>query len=65
MVEKIAAGGKNSLSSLFGHIPTFREIEDYLIDEALRIANGNYTIAAAQLGITRQTINNRLKSRGA
>jgi two-component system, NtrC family, response regulator HydG len=65
VIEKPVSGGKNSLSSMFGHIPTFREIEDYLIDEALRIANGNYTIAAAQLGITRQTINNRLKSRGA
>ena len=48
--------------SLFGRLPTFREIEDYLIVEALKLAEGNYAVAASILGITRQTISKRLKS---
>lgn len=48
--------------SLFGRLPTFREIEDYLIVEALKLSEGNYAVAASILGITRQTISKRLKS---
>ncbi|MBW4054417.1 MAG: sigma-54-dependent Fis family transcriptional regulator [Proteobacteria bacterium] len=48
--------------SLFGRLPTFREIEDYLIVEALKLSEGNYAAAAAILGVTRQTISKRLKS---
>jgi DNA-binding NtrC family response regulator len=48
--------------SLFGRLPTFREIEDYLLVEALKISEGNYAVAASILGVTRQTISKRLKS---
>lgn len=48
--------------SLFGRLPTFREIEDYLLLEALKISDGNYAVAASLLGVTRQTISKRLKS---
>lgn len=48
--------------SLFGRLPTFREVEDYLIVEALKISEGNYAVAASILGVTRQTISKRLKS---
>jgi len=48
--------------SLFGRLPTFREIEDYLILEALKVSEGNYAVAASILGVTRQTISKRLKS---
>lgn len=47
---------------LFGRLPTFREIEDYLIIEALKISEGNYAVAASILGVTRQTISKRLKA---
>ena len=50
-----------SIDALFGHFPTFHEIEGYLIDEALRRSAGNLNAAAATLGITRQTIANRRK----
>lgn len=50
--------------SLFGRLPTFREIEDYLIGEALKASDGNFAAAAAILGVTRQTISKRLKSIG-
>ncbi len=42
-------------------LPTFRQAEDLLIQEALRRSNGNQTIAAQLLGTTRQTLNRRLK----
>ena len=48
--------------SLFGRLPTFREIEDYLITEALKISEGNYAVAASMLGVTRQTVSKRLKA---
>lgn len=51
--------------SLFGRLPTFREIEDYLIVEALKLSEGNYAGAASMLGVTRQTISKRVKSIGS
>lgn len=48
--------------SLYGRLPTFREIEDYLIVEALKLSEGSYAAAASKLGVTRQTISKRLKS---
>ncbi len=41
-------------------LPTLRETEDLLISEALRRADGNQTIAARLLGISRSTLNSRL-----
>ncbi len=57
--------GKHGLDMMFGHFPTIHEAETYLIDEALRRASGNLNLAAAMLGITRQTITNRKKANGA
>jgi transcriptional regulator with PAS, ATPase and Fis domain len=50
---------KLSIDAIFGHFPTFQEIEEYLIEEALRRSSDNHNMAAAMLGITRQTIANR------
>jgi DNA-binding NtrC family response regulator len=41
-------------------LPTLKEMEHYLIDEALRRAEGNQRIAAEMLGLTRQALNKRL-----
>ncbi len=41
-------------------LPTLKETEKLLIDEALKRANGNQTIAAQILGMTRTALNNRL-----
>ncbi len=41
-------------------LPTLRQIENQLVDEALRRSGGNQSIAAAMLGITRQALNKRL-----
>ena len=41
-------------------LPTLRQIEQLLVDEALRRSGGNQSIAASMLGITRQALNKRL-----
>ena len=43
-----------------GRIPTLKEAEQFLIDEALTRSDGNQGIAAGILGITRQALNKRL-----
>lgn len=52
--------GRELIRTLFGQFPTMRQMEDFLIQEALKEANGNQGGAAALLGITRQTLNKRL-----
>ena len=62
-----AAGGVDSSRERgdlirFSHqLPTLKQIEQLLIDEALRRAGGNQSIAALSLGISRQALNKRLK----
>ena len=46
-------------------LPTLRQVEQLLVDEALRRASGNQSIAATMLGITRQALNKRLKKTAA
>lgn len=41
-------------------LPTLKEAEQILINEALRRANGNQGVAAEYLGLTRQALNKRL-----
>ena len=46
----------------FSHqLPTLKQIEQLLIDEALKRSNSNQSIAALSLGISRQALNKRLK----
>jgi two-component system nitrogen regulation response regulator GlnG len=42
-------------------LPTLKQIEDLLVEEALRRAGDNQSIAALTLGISRQALNKRLK----
>ena len=42
-------------------LPTIKQVERLLVDEALRRSGGNQAIAATMLGITRQALNKRLK----
>lgn len=44
-------------------LPTFQEAEAQLLDEAMRRAGNNQSIAAAMLGITRQSLNRRVRLR--
>lgn len=44
-----------------GRFPSLKETEDAIIKEALKRADGNQTIAAEMLGISRRALNNRLQ----
>ncbi|MDD2733099.1 MAG: sigma-54 dependent transcriptional regulator [Desulfuromonadaceae bacterium] len=61
-VDRRKQGGNDALISLFGHFPTITEFEEYLISQALLQSKGNQGIAAKLLGISRQTLNKRLRS---
>jgi len=52
-----------SVSDIFGHFPTLKEMEAYVINEALQNSDGKQGPAAALLGITRQALNQRLKKK--
>ncbi len=52
---------KDALISFSDQLPTLKQIEQMLIDEALKRSNGNQSIAALSLGISRQALNKRLK----
>jgi len=43
------------------NLPTLKEMEQLLINEAMTRANGNQRMAAEMLGITRTALNNRLR----
>jgi DNA-binding NtrC family response regulator len=61
-VDRRKRGGNDALISLFGHFPTITEVEEYLISQALQQSKGNQGIAANLLGISRQTLNKRIRS---
>jgi len=44
-------------------LPTLRESEDRLVEEALRRADGNQGVAAGLRGLSRQALNKRLSRR--
>jgi len=52
---------KGTLISFSHQLPTLKQIEQLLIDEAMKRASGNQSIAALSLGISRQALNKRLK----
>ena len=51
----------DALQGALHRLPKVREVEDYLIEEAMKQAKGNQGIAASLLGFTRQTLNKRLQ----
>lgn len=50
-----------SIFSSLEKLPTMEAMEDVLLEEALRRADGNKSLAAEMLGITRQTLHKRTK----
>ena len=52
---------KKVLLSFSDQLPTLKQAEQLLIDEAMKRANENQSIAALSLGITRQALNRRLR----
>jgi DNA-binding NtrC family response regulator len=59
------SGGQSvngKIFSYFGDFPTLKDIEQVLVDAAVKEADGNISSAAKLLGITRQALHKRLKS---
>jgi DNA-binding NtrC family response regulator len=61
--SSVPAQGVTSIADFFGHFPTLKETEDYIIYDAMMRADGNQGIAAPMLGITRQALNRRLNKK--
>ncbi|MBF0186427.1 MAG: sigma-54-dependent Fis family transcriptional regulator [Magnetococcales bacterium] len=55
-------GAQTPSLAILGPFPTLKEADRFLIDEAMRRAEDNQGIAATLLGITRQSLNRRLKT---
>jgi DNA-binding protein Fis len=53
--------GDDIFNGLFGRFPTLHEVEEYMINRAMKLADGRLTVAAALLGITRQGLHKRIK----
>jgi transcriptional regulator with PAS, ATPase and Fis domain len=47
--------------SYSGDFPTMEMIEDFFVNEAMKISNGSQTIAARYLGISQSTLSRRFK----
>jgi transcriptional regulator with PAS, ATPase and Fis domain len=47
----------------FEQLPTLREVEDLLVQEALSRSTGNQSIAASLLGLTRSALNKRINKK--
>ncbi len=60
-VTNSTAGTQDELLYFPGRFPTLKETEDTLIEEALKRSDGNQTIAAELLGISRRALNNRIR----
>ncbi|MBF0189655.1 MAG: sigma-54-dependent Fis family transcriptional regulator [Magnetococcales bacterium] len=52
---------ENPFKRLSGKLPTLRESEILLVEEALERSQGNKSLAATLLGVSRQTLNYRLQ----
>lgn len=61
-----SSAGTGTIETLYAsleQLPTLKESEVFLIKEALKRADDNQTLAAMLLGITRQTLYNRLQAK--
>lgn len=52
-----------SLYASLDRLPNMKEAEEFLIQEALKRSNGNRTLTANLLGVTRQTLHRRLQAK--
>ena len=57
----VQADGDSARVIFSESLPTLRQIEDLLVEEAMRRTGDNQSIAALTLGISRQALNKRLK----
>ena len=60
-IHKPKTRGIHSLYASLENLPSLKESEDLLIEEALKRANGNQSLTALMLGISRQTLHRRAR----
>jgi len=58
---RLPAAPADRLVRFCDRLPTLKQAEQLLIEEALQRAEGNQAVAAMHLGITRQALNRRLR----
>ena len=58
--SKPISSGDSLLIAFSEKLPTFKEAEQLLLDEALKRANGNQSIAAQMLWFTRSGLNKKI-----
>jgi len=58
----VVASSDDNILSQYDKLPPMQRLGDLLILEALKRSNGNQSIASRLIGISRQTLNRRLKS---
>ncbi|OSM05151.1 putative two component sigma54 specific Fis family transcriptional regulator [Magnetofaba australis IT-1] len=61
--ESISEPSSDGLFTQIESLPSLKETENLLVDEAMRRAGDNQGIAAGMLGITRSALNQRLRKR--
>lgn len=61
--EAALESSETSLITFGERLPTLKQTSELLVEEALRRANGNQSIAARMLGITQQALSKRLKKK--
>ncbi|MBN1411258.1 MAG: sigma-54-dependent Fis family transcriptional regulator [Spirochaetales bacterium] len=62
--ELLSSGGLKeelSITTSTGRLPYLKDVEEYLIEKAMDLSNGNQSMAAKMLGISQSTISKRLK----
>ncbi|HUV06693.1 MAG TPA: helix-turn-helix domain-containing protein, partial [Spirochaetia bacterium] len=60
-VEEMPIASPDTVLSFGGRLPTIKQATDLLIEEALRRAEGNQSLAAGLLGISHQALNKRVR----
>lgn len=60
VIRKIA-NNQFALHAIFHDFPTFDEVQSLLVDEAMLLSQGNRSIAAKMLGISRPTLQKKLE----
>ncbi|NVO00355.1 MAG: sigma-54-dependent Fis family transcriptional regulator [Geobacteraceae bacterium] len=61
-VVKVSCDGGFTLYAAFDRFPSIDEVEELLVQEAMRVSGGNKGIAADLLGVSRPTLNKKLES---
>jgi DNA-binding NtrC family response regulator len=60
LIRKVGAS-QYTLHGIFHYFPTIEEVETILVEEAIALAQGNRTVAAKMLGLSRPTLQRRLE----